>query len=208
MLPHKGASFFGVTTVAEFVDGVAFHHLGPETAVMVMAVRAFHSPFPDRVMGLLVFLGADCAVADVAELGLKGLEVFPGHGVNGMAVVAGNSHRSMLGHIPEGQVSGLAMAGETAVRFFLGIGDFFAEDEDAHAFFTAFFHVGASGPMAGFTGISVDRAIGELFVAVNRLSVTVVVILVATLADLGAHNAVASPYLPSGKDSAEQNENG
>ena len=73
MFPHKGASFFGVAPVAEFVDGVAFHHLGPESAMMVVAVRAFHPSFPDGVMGLLVFLGSDCAVADVAEFGLKGL---------------------------------------------------------------------------------------------------------------------------------------
>lgn len=73
MLPHKGASFIGMAPVAEFVDGVAFHHLGPKTAMVVMAVRAFHPSFPDGVMGLFVFLGPDGAMTDVAEFGLKGL---------------------------------------------------------------------------------------------------------------------------------------
>jgi hypothetical protein len=73
MLPHERASFFGVAPVAEFVDGIGFHHFGPKTAMMVMAVRAFHSSFPDGVVGLLIFLGPDGAVADVAELGLKSL---------------------------------------------------------------------------------------------------------------------------------------
>jgi hypothetical protein len=73
MLPHERASFFGVATVAEFVDGFGFHHLGPETAVMVMTVRAFHSSFPDGVMGLFVLLGPDRAMTDVAKFGLKGL---------------------------------------------------------------------------------------------------------------------------------------
>jgi hypothetical protein len=100
------------------------------------------------------------------------------------------------------------MAGETAVRFFPSIGKFFAEDEDTHAFFTAFFHVGASGTMAGFTGIPVDRAVRELFVAVNRLGVAVVVVLVAAFADLRPHNAVASPDLSSGENSTDKDENG
>jgi hypothetical protein len=100
------------------------------------------------------------------------------------------------------------MAGETAVRFFPGIGDFFAEDEDADALFTAFFHMGASGPVAGFAGIPVDRAVGELFVSVNRLGEAVVVVLMAAFADLGAHNPVASPDISSGEDSTEQNEYG
>jgi hypothetical protein len=102
MLPHKRPSFFGMASVAEFVDGIAFHHLGPKTPMVVMAVRAFHSSFPDGVVGLLVFLGPDCAVADVAELGLRGLQIPPGHGVNGVAVIAGNPDRSMLGHVPKG----------------------------------------------------------------------------------------------------------
>jgi hypothetical protein len=100
------------------------------------------------------------------------------------------------------------MAGEAAVRFFPGIGDFYAEDEDAHAFFTAFFHVGASRPVAGFTGIPVDRAVGDLLVAMNRLGEAVVVVLMAAFADFGPHNPVASPELSFGQDSTEQNEYG
>jgi hypothetical protein len=73
MLPHKRPSFFGMAPVAELVDGIAFHHLGSESAVLVMTVRTFHSSFADRVMGLLVFLKLDCAVADVAKFGLRGL---------------------------------------------------------------------------------------------------------------------------------------
>jgi hypothetical protein len=114
----------------------------------------------------------------------------------------------MLGHIPKGQIPGLAMAGETSVRFFPGIGDLFAEDKDAYALFTAFFHVGAPRPMAGFTGIPVDRAVGDLLVAMNRLGEAVEVVLMAAFADLGPHNPVASPDLSSGQDSTEQNENG
>ena len=99
------------------------------------------------------------------------------------------------------------MAGETAVRFFPGIGDFFAEDEDADALFTAFFHMRASGPVAGFAGIPVDRAVGELLVAVNRLGEAVVVVLVATFADLCPHNAVASPDISPWEDSTDKDEN-
>jgi hypothetical protein len=102
MLPHKRAPFFGMAPVAEFVDGFGFHHLGPEPAMVVMTVRAFHPSFPDGVMGLFIFLGPDGAVADVAEFGLRGLQIPPGHGVNGVAVIAGNPNRSMLGHIPKG----------------------------------------------------------------------------------------------------------
>jgi hypothetical protein len=73
MLPHKRASFFGVASVAEFVDGFGFHHLGPEPAVVIVTFRAFHPAFPDGMVGLFVLLGSDHTVADVAELGLKSL---------------------------------------------------------------------------------------------------------------------------------------
>jgi hypothetical protein len=41
MGPHVRASLFRVALVAEIVDPIPFHHLAPETSVVIVAVRAF-----------------------------------------------------------------------------------------------------------------------------------------------------------------------
>ena len=125
-----------------------------------------------------------------------------------MAVVTGNPHRSVLGQIPVGEIPALPVARQTTGRFFFGIGKFLAKDKDAHSLFSALFHVGAARPMAGFAGVPVYRAVGQLFIAMNRLGEAVVVVLVTAFADLRPHDAIASPDFSLGIDSADKDENG
>jgi hypothetical protein len=79
---------------------------------MVMAVRAFQFAFPDGMVRSPILLRPDGPVADVTEVRLRSLQIFPGSRVNGMAVVTGNIGNLMLGQVPEGEVSGFSMAGK------------------------------------------------------------------------------------------------
>ena len=85
-----------------------------------------------------------------------------------MAVIAGNPLDFVPGQVPEGQVFLIAMAGEALGRLGLGIGEFLAEDEDAHSPLTALFHVGGSGTMTGLAILFVGRAAGDGFFGMSR----------------------------------------
>jgi len=88
--PHERAAFFRMALIAELIGGAGFDHVFSEPAVMVVAVRALHFPFADRMVGLFVLLRPDGPVADVAEIRLGGFQILPGSGMDGVAAVAGN----------------------------------------------------------------------------------------------------------------------
>ncbi len=85
------------------------------------------------------------------------------------------------------------MAGKAFRRLDPGVGESFAEDEDAYASHAAFLHVGRSGAMAGLALIPLGRAAGDVLVAMGRFTVAVVVVLMACLAHLRADNPITSP---------------
>jgi hypothetical protein len=90
MLPHKRPSFFCMTFVTEFVDGVGLYHfisagpagtaktnyrLGGKTAHRIVAAGAFQrlssdKGFFDGMMGLLICLSPDVPVAVEAKIRL------------------------------------------------------------------------------------------------------------------------------------------
>ena len=113
MGPHERTPLFGVALVAEIVNPVPFDHLVPETAVVIVAIRAFYFSFPDGMVGLSIFFRSDPGVADVAELRLLGLQVFAGHRMNGVTVIAGNGDGFVLAHVPEGQIAVVPVAGKS-----------------------------------------------------------------------------------------------
>ena len=61
-------------------------------------------------MGSPILLGSYALVAEIAEVRLRSLQIFPGSGMDGMAVIAGNPFDFVPGHVPEGQVSLFAVA--------------------------------------------------------------------------------------------------
>jgi hypothetical protein len=206
MGPHEGASFFGMALVTELIDGIPFKLGGTEPSVVLVTARAFHLPFPDGMVGGPVLLSPYVLMAEIAEVRLGGLQILPGAGMNGMAVVAGNPLILVFGHVPEGQVLLLAMAGETFVGFGLGIGDSLAEDEDAHAPLTALLHVGRARAMAGFAPFFVFRAPGNGFFGMSRHHVGLEAVLMAPLADLRSHDAITSTRLLRRQASSEEEE--
>ena len=88
--------------------------------------------------------------------------------MDGVAVIAGNPFDLMLGQVPEGEIFLFAMAGKTFRRLGLGVGESFAEDEDAHTSLTAFFHMGRSWAMAGFAVFLVGRAARDALLGMSR----------------------------------------
>jgi hypothetical protein len=72
MLPHVWASFFGMAAVAEFVHRVRLNHVLAKAAMMIVAVCTFDFSFPDRMVGLLIFLRPDGPMANIAEVRLSG----------------------------------------------------------------------------------------------------------------------------------------
>lgn len=90
VLPHVRPSFFRMALITKLVGGAGLDHAFPEAAVVIMAIGALHFPFADRMVGLLVLLRPDGPVADVAKIRLGGFKIFPGCGMHGVAVVAGN----------------------------------------------------------------------------------------------------------------------
>jgi len=208
MLPHKGPSLFGMALVAQIVKGIRFDHPGAESAVVIMAVRAFQFPFANRVVGLFILLGPDRAVADIAEVGLGGFQIFPGPGMHGVAVVAGNIGNFVLAQIPEGEIPGVSMAGKALGGLGFGIGDFLAEDENPHPFLSAFLHMGGARTMAGLAGILAGRTVRDPLLGVGGLQVTLVVIFMASFADLRPDDALASPDISRRQDPPEKNDHG
>jgi len=119
--------------------------------------------------------------------------------MNCVTVITGNIRRRVLGEIPERQVPGVPMAGEAFSRLGPGIRNFFAEDKDADPPFAAFLHVGRPRSMAGLTPILVGGTVGDSFFGMGRVYVTVIVTLVAALANLHPNHTIASLNLPGGK---------
>jgi hypothetical protein len=72
VLPHEGTSLFGMAFVTEFIHHICLDHERAEAAMLIVTVGTFDSPFPDRMVGLLILLRPDGAVADVAEVRLSG----------------------------------------------------------------------------------------------------------------------------------------
>ena len=193
MLPHKGPSLFGMALVAQIVKGIRFDHPGAESAVVIMAVRAFQFPFANRVVGLFILLGPDRAVADIAEVGLGGFQIFPGSGMHGVAVVTGNIGDLVLAQIPEGEVPRVSMAGKTLCGLGFGVRDSLAEDENPHPFLPALLHMGGARAVAGLAGVLSCGAAGDSLFGVGGLQITLIVIIMASFADLRPDDALAAP---------------
>jgi hypothetical protein len=51
MLPQEGPSFFGMTFIALFVQGIGGEEFIRDRSMGIVAVGTGHFPFPDRVMG-------------------------------------------------------------------------------------------------------------------------------------------------------------
>jgi hypothetical protein len=116
--------------------------------------------------------------------------------MNGMAVITGNPFVFVPGHFPEGQVSLFAMAFKAFGRFGFGIGEFFAENEDAHAPLTAFLHMGGPRAVAGLAPFLAGGAAGNAFFGVSGDHVGLEVILMTALADLYSHGSIAPLRFP------------
>jgi hypothetical protein len=179
--------------VAQVIERAGLDHLGAESSVVIMAVRAFQLPFPDGMMGGFILLHPDGPMADVAEVGLGGLQILPGSRVDGVAVVAGNVGTLVLAQVPEGEIAPFPVAGKALGRLGLGVGDSFAEDEDPNPPFAAFFHVGCPRPMAGFACIIVGRAVGDGFFGVGGHHICFEMILMAGLTDFRSDIATRLP---------------
>jgi hypothetical protein len=63
MLPEEWAALLGMASVAKVVHRFGLDHFPPETAVLVMTVRAFHPPLLEGVMGLLGDLRSEIPMA-------------------------------------------------------------------------------------------------------------------------------------------------
>jgi hypothetical protein len=168
MLPHIGASLLGMALIAEFVYLMRLDHLWPKTPVMIMAVRTFYFSFSDGVVGLLIFLRPYGPMADITKVRLRGFQILPGTGMNGMAVVTRDTCGFVLAQVPEGQLFEFFMASQAFGGLQPSLLNPFAEDKYAHPLFAAFFHVGRSGAMAGLAIFLGSRAAGDAFFGVSR----------------------------------------
>jgi hypothetical protein len=193
MLPHVGASLFGMAFVTELIYPIGLDHLWPKTSVMIMAVRTFYFSFSYGVVGLLIFLRPYGPMADITEVRLRGFQILPCTGMNGMAVITRDACGFVLAQVPEGQVSKFFMAGEAFGGLQPSLRNPFAEDKYAYPLFTAFFHVGCPGPMARLTRVFVSRAVWDLFFGVRGHGIGGVAILMTPFADLHADKAITPP---------------
>ncbi|MCX7948679.1 MAG: hypothetical protein N2509_01055 [Treponemataceae bacterium] len=100
MLEGIGAPLFGMAFITEVIDGVGFHHFRAKSSMDLMTAGAFNFPFIDRVMRLFILLGPNIFVASITEVRLFHLLGLTGHGVNGMALIAGDPRRSVSTHVP------------------------------------------------------------------------------------------------------------
>jgi hypothetical protein len=128
--------------------------------------------------------------------------------MDGMAVIAGNPFVFVPGHVPEGQVSLFAMTGKAFGRLGLGIGEFFAENEDAHASLAAFLHMSRSRAMAGLAAILAGWATGYAFFGVSGDHEGFEMVLVAALADLHPDRTIASFGFLSTETSPQEEKKG
>jgi hypothetical protein len=115
--------------------------------------------------------------------------------MDGVAVIAGNPFDFVPGQVPEGQIFLFAMTGKAFGRLRLGVGESLAEDEDAHASLSAFFHVGGSRTMAGLAIFLAGRAAGDGFLRMGRHHVGIEAVLMTPFADFHPHRAIARLYL-------------
>jgi len=193
VLPEEGSSFFGVALVAEFVCGIRRDHLGLESAMDIMAIRAFHFSFPDRVVRLPVLLGPDALMTDKAKIRLPCLKIFGGPRMDCVTVVTGNPCRPVPSHVPRIDARSFTVAGETSRRFLFRIGQFLAEDEDPRASGPHFFQMGGSGAVAAFTVVLVGRGVGNCFFRMDGSCVAFVMLRMTGLAGGNTHGAVTAP---------------
>ncbi len=103
VLPHVRPPLVRVAKVAEFVDAGFPGHPGPETAVLVMALRALHQALPEGVPGLPVLLRPDVQVAPVAQIRLARFQVLLDGGVDLVTVRAGDAVDLVPAQVPERQ---------------------------------------------------------------------------------------------------------
>ncbi len=208
MGPHKRPALFGVALVTEFVYRLRLDQRRAEAAVVFVAIRALQFSFADGMVRDLIHLGPNALVAEIAEVRLRGLQVLPGSGMHGMAVVAGDPLDPVPGHVPEGEVPLRVVAVQAFGGFRLAGREFFAEDENADAPFPALFDVRGARAVAGLAAFLIRRASRDAFFGMGRHQVRFVVILMAALADLHAHRAVASRRLAGEKPGTEEEKNG
>lgn len=96
------------------------------------------------------------------------------------------------------------MAGETFCRFGPGVGDLLAEDKNSHPALAAFLHMRGSRSVAGLAGILACRATRDSFFGVGGFQIALVMVLVASFADLRSDDALAAPDIAGWQDSPEQ----
>ena len=70
MVMHEGAAFLHVAGIAGFVYAIALHEFRTDRAMYIVAIRAGHFAFWNRMVRRLVVLGALLFVASVADVGL------------------------------------------------------------------------------------------------------------------------------------------
>jgi len=105
MFPHERTALFCMAFVAKVVDGAAFDKFIPETAVMIMAVRAFYFTFFYGMMRLFGNLSANAPMAGKTKFRLRRLQIHLLSGMDRMAVVTGDTGSLMSAHIPMGEGS-------------------------------------------------------------------------------------------------------
>jgi hypothetical protein len=208
MLPEERTALLRVAAVAEFVDRLGLDHLPPETAVLVMAVRALHPPLLEGVVGLLGDLDPHIPVAGDAELGLGGLQIFFLAGVEGVATVAGNPRRFVLAHVPEGHSLGFRMAGQTFFRFRVRLVLALVEGEDAGPLAPALLDVELTRAVAGLAPQGICRAVADLLVGMDGLRVAVEPVRMAHLAGLCSPARFSPMNLPGHTYPNEQGQSG
>jgi hypothetical protein len=73
MGPHKGAPFLGMALITKFIDGIPLELGGAKTSMGLVAVRAFHFSFPDRMVRGPFLLRPYTLMTEIAEVRLGGL---------------------------------------------------------------------------------------------------------------------------------------
>lgn len=182
MFPEVRTALFRVACIAKFVDRSGLDELLLETAMLIMAVRAFHFTFLDGVVRLLGNLHAQIAMAGETQFGLRCLQVHPLSGVNRMAVVTGHSGRFVFAHVPVSQCPGLGMTLETLGRFCCSVDFLVPENEDIDPAAAALLNMGFTVTMAGFAAFGIGWTFMDGFFRMGRIDVGVVVSLMTRFA--------------------------
>jgi hypothetical protein len=105
--------------------------------------------------------------------------------VDGVAGVAGDTHRLVLAHIPGRQLLGAVVAGKTGGGLLSRFG--FSVKGENTSFASSISHVLPAGTVAGLAGCSCAGAIGDRLLCVDGLHVTVKVVRVTVLACFSAY---------------------